>query len=114
MTAVAVMVAGQAITLPEADKRAGAVVLDVPGKVWDDSCDPRATGVPGAEGWPDPLRDRRGHGRRYRYIVSPAVAEDILSHVVAVFESRQGYAEAAADRAPYLSFFRRLGIEVPR
>lgn len=53
----------------------------VSGTTYYGACDPKATGVPGAEGWPEPTIMRSGKGHRFVYEGDLDLAEKIASHL---------------------------------
>jgi hypothetical protein len=57
--------------------------LRIPGMVYDECFDPRATGVPKENGWPEPTRVvRRGFGHQLVYDVDRATALDMAEHAI--------------------------------
>lgn len=82
--------------------------LTVSGATYDDAIE--ESGVPAEEGWPTPTVRRRGKGVQYVYLVTPEEARLIKEQVLDAYEAREGYADAAADRARLRGDLRRWGM----
>jgi hypothetical protein len=64
------------------DTNGGGFSLVVPGSIYRDALDPRATDVPDEAGWPQAVFRRRGSGTQYVYArLSREQVEEIIEHV---------------------------------
>jgi hypothetical protein len=80
----------------------GVVLLRMPGRVFAECFDPRATGVPAEMGWPEGTRRRSGRGVRVSFYVTPAQRIEMLDHAQDFAEALSGGVDpecAAAMRA---------------
>lgn len=57
------------------------IEIRVPGFIYHECLDPQATDVPREMGWPEASMHRVGRGRQFRYMVTPAQAAEIISHI---------------------------------
>ncbi|HSX21147.1 MAG TPA: hypothetical protein VLE97_00040 [Gaiellaceae bacterium] len=64
---------------PEDDE---PVTLRVPGSIFDDCLDPRATDVPKDHDWPTPRFVRRGYGVQAVYVVERETALEIVDWIL--------------------------------
>lgn len=66
------------------------MVVRIPGRVFDDYLDEKASGMAAALGLPEPGRRKAGKGWSYWYVVSAAVAEELGRYLAGRAETLLG------------------------